>query len=296
MLRLLQTVTVLLATGLVVWRLYFAGGPETVTPSSPTLSRHAANAPVSHPSVSVPKRRISVPQTQTPSSHSIPQSDTVTTVTPALPAAVSADVPSVPTMAERLEAIGGALGDRVFIRIFKEESQLEVWMKVGRRYRWLMTYPICKYSGELGPKLREGDRQSPEGFYTVRRGQLNPNSRFHLAFNLGYPNRYDRAHGRTGSYLMVHGNCVSIGCYAMTDAKIEEIYTLVEKALYHGQKQVWVHAYPFRMTAENMQRHSGDRWLPFWQNLREGYVAFERTHLPPKIRVHGQRYIVHPRP
>ncbi|MEA3434469.1 MAG: L,D-transpeptidase family protein, partial [Campylobacterota bacterium] len=145
------------------------------------------------------------------------------------------------TLEESLVELSAKVGDPVFIRIFKEESLLEVWIRTGTEYQHLKDYAICAYSGYLGPKLKEGDRQSPEGFYKVKKHQLNPNSKFHLSFNLGYPNKYDRTHERTGSFLMVHGNCVSDGCYAMTDDKIEEIYMLVESALQKGQKYVQVH-------------------------------------------------------
>jgi murein L,D-transpeptidase YafK len=198
------------------------------------------------------------------------------------------DVP----LKESLSLAHAKAGDPVFIRIFKQEARLEVWIKVDGVYRFLKVYRICAYSGKLGPKLKEGDRQAPEGFYRVNRGMLNPNSKFHLSFNLGYPNAYDRAHGRTGSYLMVHGNCVSIGCYAMTDAKIEEIYMLVEEAFKKGQRSVQVHIYPFRMTDENMAAYSHYRWYNFWQNLKEGYDYFEAEHLPPKITVKEKRYRV----
>ncbi len=193
-------------------------------------------------------------------------------------------------LSEAIAELGGQIGDPVYLRIFKEETELEVWMKHGERYHLIQTYPICAYSGDLGPKLREGDRQSPEGFYYVTKSRLNPNSRFHLSFNLGYPNRYDRAHGRTGSFLMVHGDCVSIGCYAMTDEKIEEIYELVEQALTQGQKIVRVHAFPFRMTEANMQRHRGEKWYGFWENLKEGYDWFERYHYPPNVTVKQKKY------
>jgi len=195
------------------------------------------------------------------------------------------------SLAENIEAIGGRVGDPIFIRIFKEEAELEIWMREDGQYHLIQTYPICAFSGELGPKQKEGDRQSPEGFYYVTKSRLNPNSRFHLSFNLGYPNRYDRAHGRTGSFLMVHGDCVSIGCYAMTDSKIEEIYELVEQALMQGQKIVRVHAFPFRMTIENMQRHYGDTWYHFWENLKEGYDWFEEHSMPPNVSVKQKVYI-----
>ena len=197
------------------------------------------------------------------------------------------------TLEESLVELSAKVGDPVFIRIFKEESLLEVWIRTGTEYQHLKDYAICAYSGYLGPKLKEGDRQSPEGFYKVKKYQLNPNSKFHLSFNLGYPNKYDRAHERTGSFLMVHGNCVSDGCYAMTDDKIEEIYTLVEGALQKGQKYVQVHAYPFRMTEENMALFSDNEWYDFWVNLKEGYDYFEAEKLPPLVKVENKQYSIH---
>ena len=129
---------------------------------------------------------------------------------------------------------------------------------------------------------------------------MNPNSRFHLSFNLGFPNAFDRAHGRTGSYLMVHGGRVSIGCYAMTDPGIEEIYTLVEAALAKGQASVPVHCFPFRMTEKRLaqahQRKSEKTWLAFWKQLAAADQAFSKDKRPPTIRVEGQRYQVSPAP
>jgi len=196
-------------------------------------------------------------------------------------------------MKERLNTLNAKVGDPLFIRIFKKESILEVWIRIDSEYVHLKNYAICAFSGNLGPKLKEGDRQSPEGFYKVQKYQLNPNSKFHLSFNLGYPNKYDRLHKRTGSYLMVHGNCISIGCYAMTDDKIEEIYALVEGALNNGQKSVQVHAYPFKMTKENMDLYSNNRWYVFWENLKEGYDYFESEKLPPNIKVKNRKYIIY---
>ena len=159
-----------------------------------------------------------------------------------------------------------ALSSHIFIRIFKQESELGIFVKNKQSIFVLFrTYPICDWSGRPGPKTREGDNQSPEGFYFVTPQQLNPWSRFHLSFNLGYPNAYDRAHGRTGSFLMVHGNCVSIGCYAMTDPVIEEIYTLADAAFSGGQAYFRVHIFPFRMSEENLTKHEGSRWTGFWQ-------------------------------
>jgi murein L,D-transpeptidase YafK len=155
-------------------------------------------------------------------------------------------------------------------------------------FRHFRTRPVCTFSGELGPKQRTGDLQSPEGFYHVTPSRMNPHSRFHLSFDLGYPNAYDREHGRTGSALMVHGACVSIGCYAMTDRGIEEIYTLLDAALRDGQPFVRVHVFPFRMTAEAMRRHRGSEWREFWENLRTGYDMFETRKRPPNVIVRGE--------
>jgi len=195
-------------------------------------------------------------------------------------------------LSKRLEAVRAKEGDPVYIRIFKHEAMLEVWIEVEGEYIHLKDYPICAYSGKLGPKLKEGDRQAPEGFYRVYKRQLNPHSRFHLAFNLGYPNSYDRAHHRTGSYLMVHGDCRSIGCYAMTDAKIEEIYGLVEAALKNGQTYVPVHIFPFRMDDEAMDAQSESRWYDFWMKLKEGYDYFEAEERPPLVEVKNGQYII----
>ena len=194
---------------------------------------------------------------------------------------------------ERLDKIGAKVGDDIFIRIFKKESLLEVWIKPKHEYVLFKRYPICKYSGYLGPKLKEGDKQSPEGFYKVTKRLLNPKSKYHLAFNLCYPNKYDKSHKRTGSYLMVHGECVSIGCYAMTNEKIEEIYKLVDKSLKKGQKYVQVHAYPFFMTAENMAQYQDSRWYDFWTQLKEGYDYFEAEKLPPTVKVKNKHYTIH---
>lgn len=183
--------------------------------------------------------------------------------------------------------------EETFIRIFKAESELELWSRAPGEatYTLTKTYPICSWSGRLGPKLREGDRQSPEGFYFVTKDRLNPNSQFHLSFDIGFPNAYDRAHNRTGSFLMVHGNCVSWGCYAMTDAGIEEIYGAVEDSFKAGQPIVRVHVFPFRMTEENMARHAGSNWVAFWANLQEGYDWFEASRVPPNTIVKDKVYV-----
>lgn len=183
-----------------------------------------------------------------------------------------------------LASAGFALGNEAYVRIFKREHLLEVWMKSDAgRFELFRSYEICKYSGALGPKIAEGDRQAPEGFYRVARAQLNPNSRHHLAFNIGFPNALDKELGRTGSFLMVHGGCTSIGCYAMTDEQVDEIYAVVEAALDHGQREVDVSIFPFRMTETALQATSESKWSPFWRNLKEGFDLFEREGAPPKV-------------
>ena len=195
-------------------------------------------------------------------------------------------------LAQKLSDAGRQRGDPVYIRIFKQSSELELWMKGADGWRLLANYPICKWSGRLGPKLKEGDKQSPEGFYGVTLGALNPNSDYRLSFNLGFPNAYDRAHGRTGSYLMVHGRCSSIGCYAMTDPGIDEIYPLVEAALRSGQTHVPVHIFPFRMTKEAMAARAGSKWIGFWKMLQPAYAAFEKKRVLPRVRVKDKRYVL----
>jgi len=180
----------------------------------------------------------------------------------------------------------------ILVRVFKEEAILEVWkQKRNGRYALVTHYEICKWSGQLGPKYREGDRQAPEGFYNVAAGQMNPKSQFHLAFNTGFPNRFDRANGRTGSHLMVHGACSSAGCYSMTDPQMEEIYAFARESFKGGQKAFQFQAFPFRMTAENMARYKGDDNFEFWQNIKEGYDHFEITKRPPQVAVCGKKYV-----
>ncbi len=205
-----------------------------------------------------------------------------------------AGTPDLRDLPGRLSAQGLALGAPVFIRIFKREFELELWLKRGDRFRRLATYPICRWSGQLGPKLQEGDSQAPEGFYTVDAKALNPASRYHRSFNLGFPNVFDRTHNRTGSFVMVHGGCASIGCFAMTDPVVDEIWRLVTAALKGGQKRFHVHVFPFRMTEENLARRERTQWAPFWRDLKHGHDVFEATQLPPRIAVCGGAYTFGP--
>jgi murein L,D-transpeptidase YafK len=180
----------------------------------------------------------------------------------------------------------------ILVRIFKQESELEVWKedKTGR-FALLKTYPICRWSGDLGPKIRQGDRQAPEGFYTITPGLMNPNSNYYLAINTGFPNAYDRANGRTGAFLMIHGDCSSAGCYAMTDEQVAEIYALARESFFGGQKSFQIQAYPFKMTPLNMAKHRNSPNMAFWKMLKEGYDHFEVTRHEPKVDVCEKRYV-----
>lgn len=180
----------------------------------------------------------------------------------------------------------------IMMRIFKEEGVLEVWKQKGNgRYDVIASYEICKWSGKLGPKFKEGDRQAPEGYYRIYPGQMNPNSSYYLSFNMGYPNSYDRSYGRTGSNLMVHGACSSAGCYSMTDEQVLEIYAFARDAFKGGQEYFQVEALPFRMTPENMARHRDSEHFEFWKMLKVGYDHFELTKRPPKVEVCDRRYV-----
>jgi murein L,D-transpeptidase YafK len=180
----------------------------------------------------------------------------------------------------------------ILVRLFKMEAELEVW-KQNRsgQFTLLKTYPICRWSGDLGPKVREGDRQAPEGFYAITPGLMNPTSAYYLSFNTGYPNTYDAALGHTGSQLMVHGDCSSRGCYAMTDEQIAEIYSLGRESFFGGQKSFQFQAYPFRMTPLNMAKHRNNPNMPFWKMIKVGYDHFELTRQEPKVSYCEKKYV-----
>ena len=193
-------------------------------------------------------------------------------------------LPGTPELAkfdERLKAQGLALGAPVFLRIFKLELELEIWMERDGRYQKFAAYPICLWSGRLGPKLREGDRQSPEGFYAVTKEELNPNSRWHRSFSLGFPNAFDRAQGRTGSFIMVHGGCQSVGCFAMTERRRRRDLAARHSCARPGRACVQRPGLSFARRRKNFAERKGDEWSAFWADLKKGYDAFERTHLPP---------------
>jgi len=181
------------------------------------------------------------------------------------------------TLKQDLNAVGLKLGNAVFIRVIKESSEMELWLHFQR----FKTFPIARWSGTLGPKQKEGDLQAPEGFYGITRKLMHPGSKYHLAMNIGYPNAQDRALGRTGSLIMIHGSNVSLGCFAMTDPLIEEIYLLVDAALTAGQAEVPVHSFPFRMTEERLAQTTDSPWHSFWQQLKRAWDALENDKRLP---------------
>lgn len=195
-------------------------------------------------------------------------------------------------LVSKLSAMGSSPGAPMVIRIFKLTSELEVWKQTaGGTYKLLKTYEICAYSGGLGPKIKEGDRQSPEGFYSITPALMNPNSNYYLAFNTGFPNKFDRAYGRTGSDLMVHGDCSSRGCYAMTDEGIAEIYALARETFKGGNASFQLQIFPFRMTAENLARHADNPNMSFWKNIKTGYDRFEISRAPTNWDVCNRQYV-----
>lgn len=194
------------------------------------------------------------------------------------------------TLQRQSGTMGLAIGNPVFIRIFKESKELEIWIKKDKRYSLFKTYAVCYFSGSLGPKTGEGDNQAPEGFYEIGPAAMNPASSYHLSFNIGYPNEYERAKKYTGSEIMVHGECVSIGCYALGNQNIDEIWTLMVKAFENGQQAIPLQIFPFRMIGENLESHIGSPWKDFWMNLRDGYLLFEKNKIPPTVSVAKGKY------
>jgi murein L,D-transpeptidase YafK len=203
-----------------------------------------------------------------------------------------ANQPVSPKLIAEMTAKDMDLQSPMLVRLFKQEAELEVWKQDrSGRFALLKTYPICRWSGDLGPKVREGDRQAPEGFYAISPAQMNPQSAYYLSFNTGYPNAFDSALGRTGSQLMVHGDCSSRGCYAMTDEQIAEIYSLGRESFFGGQRAFQLQAYPFKMTPVNMAKHRNNPNMPFWKMIKEGYDHFEVTRQEPKVDFCEKKYV-----
>ncbi|MCI0735741.1 MAG: murein L,D-transpeptidase [Beijerinckiaceae bacterium] len=200
--------------------------------------------------------------------------------------------PIPPKTVAAMEAIGSSKSAPVLIRAYKKEAEFEIWkMKADGRYAHLKSFPLCRWSGQLGPKVREGDRQVPEGFYSITPARMNPNSAYYLSFDVGYPNAYDRALGRTGGSIMVHGACSSAGCFSMTDAQIAEIYAIAREAFAGGQRSIQMQSYPFRMTAGNLAKYRLDPNIGFWNQLKEGSDNFEVTKQDVLVGACGKHYV-----
>ena len=182
----------------------------------------------------------------------------------------------------------------IFLRAFKREGVIELWVKRGDRYERLKTYRVCAASGDLGPKRRQGDQQVPEGFYYIDR--FNPVSNFHLSLGVNYPNESDRilgGHGNLGGDIFIHGSCVSIGCLAITDEPIKELYLIAVETRAAGEARIPVHIFPTRMNADGMKRlekkaAGNPALLAFWRNLQTGFDAFENTRRVPVVTVDKQ--------
>ena len=177
----------------------------------------------------------------------------------------------------------------LFFRVFKLEQELEVWgadVDDGPMTH-VATYPICYSSGKVGPKEREGDLQVPEGFYLI--DSLNPGSRFFLSMHINYPNELDRHLQRTGSAIMIHGSCVSIGCLAMTTERIMELYLMVKDL--GTPVRVPIHLFPQRDMASAVESAPTDTLRAFWTNLKDGHDRFAESRMVPRVRHRNGRYV-----
>lgn len=234
-----------------------------------------------------------------------------------------------PVLTKEMNAKGLKFGSYVYFRVFKREHLFEVWIEKNGIYQLFKIFRICQLSGKLGPKFKEGDYQVPEGFYQVYPHQMQPNSNYHLAFNVGYPNAFDRSKNRTGSYIMVHGSCASVGCLAMTNPYIEEIYSLAWAAFNNGQQFFRIDIFPYRMSNSKTQqflkqldRKKGFLWdlvkkalnfmdkheqpekdamtplgpyeemIKFWKLLKTASDLFEEDWIPPEVKVVKGEYVV----
>lgn len=203
-----------------------------------------------------------------------------------------ANQPVSSELVQKIKDIGSTLGAPMMMRIIKQESIMEVWKQTNSgKYALLTTFKICAYSGGFGPKVIEGDRQAPEGFYDITPALMNKNSNYYLAFNTGFPNKFDKSYGRTGANLMVHGDCSSSGCYAMTDKEIAQIFALMRESFKGGASSVQLEIFPFRMTPGNLAKLNGDPNMAFWRNIKTGYDAFELTKRPPSWDVCARKYV-----
>lgn len=177
--------------------------------------------------------------------------------------------------------------DTVYLRAFKEEKVVELWAgKKGAPLVLVKTYPVCAASGEPGPKRMEGDLQVPEGLYEI--SEFNPGSNFHLSMKVSYPNASDRVRSdakRPGGLIYMHGNCASIGCIAIEDGPIEEVYLIAQDA---KTRPIRIDIFPARLTPEWMAAHADSPHASFWKELEPGFRVFEATKRPAAFTVGPQ--------
>jgi murein L,D-transpeptidase YafK len=194
---------------------------------------------------------------------------------------------------EMLTAKGISTTDfEVFFRAFKKEQKFEIWAKNKgeNAFKLLKVYDFCASTGMLGPKRRSGDRQMPEGFYTI--DAFNPTSNYYLSFRVSYPNASDKKFAdplNPGDNIFVHGSCITIGCIPVGDENIKEIYLLAARAK-GGEKEIPIHIFPNKMTDENYNAlksefASNATLLEFWSWLKPGFDAFEKSNAVPTITV-----------
>jgi murein L,D-transpeptidase YafK len=199
-------------------------------------------------------------------------------------------------IAEMVAEKGFSLGAPMYIRILKKEKQLEVWMQktAGARYEKFKSYDIrYLHNDKLGPKIKQGDHTTPEGVYPILPQNVTTGTAYHMAIDFGYPNQFDRSHGRSGSLVRIHGIADgSAGCPVMTDGDIEEIYTIANAALKAGHTNGAIYVFPFEMSTSNMLAHAGHPSMKWWKNeLLPIAMALEK-HMPLNISMDKKRYTV----
>ncbi|MNK68211.1 L,D-transpeptidase catalytic domain [compost metagenome] len=200
----------------------------------------------------------------------------------------------------RTDLVAKKIGHSPFmiINAYKAEGKLEIWLKNGsdKVYQLFKTYDFCEHSGTLGPKVIEGDGQTPEGFYYIN--VFNPMSNFHLSLGINYPNSVDNFRTgkdrKTGGDIYIHGSCVTVGCIPLTDEKIKEVYLLAMFSSDLKSKKVPVNIYPFKMTDQNMKKYSAEfpTQVTFWKSLQPVFLAFEQNKTQPNVNEVKGEYLL----
>jgi len=197
------------------------------------------------------------------------------------------------TIEDIIEKVGGEIGNKILIIIFKTEKRLELWMDIAGEYKFLKSYPIISYSGKLGAKVSIKDKQAPEGYYSINIHRIIRKDELFTKLDLGFPNRYDKEHNVSSGYASIHNPSIQEDGFVIDNNNISEIYNIVQEALLNGYKTIPVYIYPFVMTQYNLERYYNSRWIDFWRNIKEGYDYFNRYHRTPKIEIRNGRYIFH---